>query len=199
MHVASVDDGPDTILFLHGFPELWYSWRHQMVSLSAGGYRAVAPDLRGATAAPTHHHAWSRNFSVPRGGDLDGDAGRAGDRAGVRGGARLGSDHRVVPVPGSGPTELGHWSTRASRGSKGSMWFPERSGGKARGVDEGDYGDDYLRLRFQEHIFGRRVQEAVPNLEEVVVMEGLAHFLQQEKPQEVTAHILDFFKKFSSP
>ena len=35
------------VLFLHGFPELWYSWRHQILALSSRGYHAVAPDLRG--------------------------------------------------------------------------------------------------------------------------------------------------------
>lgn len=46
MHVAEIGQGP-AVLFLHGFPELWYSWRHQMLSLSSLGYRAIAPDLRG--------------------------------------------------------------------------------------------------------------------------------------------------------
>lgn len=46
MHVADIGEGP-AVLFLHGFPELWYSWRHQMLSLSSLGYRAIAPDLRG--------------------------------------------------------------------------------------------------------------------------------------------------------
>jgi pimeloyl-ACP methyl ester carboxylesterase len=35
------------VLLLHGFPELWYSWRHQIPALAAGGLRAIAPDLRG--------------------------------------------------------------------------------------------------------------------------------------------------------
>jgi len=39
-------DGP-LVLCLHGFPELGRSWRHQLPALAAGGYRAVAPDLRG--------------------------------------------------------------------------------------------------------------------------------------------------------
>ena len=47
MHIAEIGEGPSTILFLHGFPELWYSWRHQLISLSSKGYRAIAPDLRG--------------------------------------------------------------------------------------------------------------------------------------------------------
>ncbi|XP_020689382.2 bifunctional epoxide hydrolase 2 isoform X2 [Dendrobium catenatum] len=46
MHVAEKGEGP-VVLFLHGFPELWYSWRHQIVSLASRGFRAVAPDLRG--------------------------------------------------------------------------------------------------------------------------------------------------------
>ncbi|KAF5185336.1 Epoxide hydrolase [Thalictrum thalictroides] len=35
------------IVFLHGFPEIWYSWRHQMVGVANVGYRALAPDFRG--------------------------------------------------------------------------------------------------------------------------------------------------------
>ncbi|XP_077229584.1 epoxide hydrolase 1-like [Tasmannia lanceolata] len=46
MHVAEKGQGP-IVLLLHGFPDLWYSWRHQIIGLSAHGYRAVAPDLRG--------------------------------------------------------------------------------------------------------------------------------------------------------
>ncbi|GMI84130.1 hypothetical protein like AT4G15960 [Hibiscus trionum] len=46
MHLAEKGEGP-VILFLHGYPELWYSWRHQILALSSMGYRAVAPDLRG--------------------------------------------------------------------------------------------------------------------------------------------------------
>ncbi|CAL1377140.1 unnamed protein product [Linum trigynum] len=47
MHVASIGAGPRAILFVHGFPELWYTWRHQLLSLSSLGYRCIAPDLRG--------------------------------------------------------------------------------------------------------------------------------------------------------
>jgi pimeloyl-ACP methyl ester carboxylesterase len=35
------------VVFLHGFPEIWYSWRHQMQAVAAAGYRAIAPDSRG--------------------------------------------------------------------------------------------------------------------------------------------------------
>ncbi|KAL4570342.1 hypothetical protein LXL04_025994 [Taraxacum kok-saghyz] len=55
MHVAELGTGP-TILFIHGFPELWYTWRYQILYLASHGYRALAPDLRGygdTTGAPT--------------------------------------------------------------------------------------------------------------------------------------------------
>ncbi|KAF8394596.1 hypothetical protein HHK36_020810 [Tetracentron sinense] len=60
MHVAEIGEGP-VVLFLHGFPELWYSWRHQMLHLSARGYRAVAPDLRGFgdTDAPASSRSYT--------------------------------------------------------------------------------------------------------------------------------------------
>ncbi len=46
MHVAEQGEGPLVIL-CHGFPESWYSWRHQLSALAQAGYRAVAPDMRG--------------------------------------------------------------------------------------------------------------------------------------------------------
>ncbi|KAI6674599.1 hypothetical protein NL676_002505 [Syzygium grande] len=316
MHVASVGDGPDTILFLHGFPELWYSWRHQMVSLSALGYRAVAPDLRGygGTDAPPCVESYTAFHVV---GDLVGML----DALGIGRVFVVGHDwgaiiawclclfrpDRVRALVNTSVT----WFRRL-------MWFPSDPEGKPVESMRAMYGDDYYVCRFQkpgemeedfakvdtaklmkliltsrdpgphrmpkdkgfseltkqfeqhqielpswlteddinyfaaefsrtgftgalnyyrcldlsselsalwdgvpisvptkfivgdldltyhipgvkEHIHGGGFKQAVPNLEEVVVMEGLAHFLQQEKPQEVTAHILDFFKKFSSP
>jgi pimeloyl-ACP methyl ester carboxylesterase len=53
MQVAVQGTGP-LVLLCHGFPELWMSWRSQLVALSAAGWRAVAPDMRGygGTDAP---------------------------------------------------------------------------------------------------------------------------------------------------
>ncbi|KAJ8749112.1 hypothetical protein K2173_013719 [Erythroxylum novogranatense] len=47
LHVAEIGTGPKAVLFLHGFPEIWYSWRHQMIAIADAGYRAVAIDFRG--------------------------------------------------------------------------------------------------------------------------------------------------------
>jgi epoxide hydrolase A/B len=46
MHVAEAGAGP-LVLLCHGFPESWYSWRHQLAALAEGGFHAVAPDMRG--------------------------------------------------------------------------------------------------------------------------------------------------------
>lgn len=46
MHIAEQGTGP-LVLLLHGFPEIWYSWRHQIGYLAKHGYHVVAPDMRG--------------------------------------------------------------------------------------------------------------------------------------------------------
>ncbi len=47
MRIAEAgDDGP-LVLLAHGWPESWYSWRHQLPALASAGYRVVAPDMRG--------------------------------------------------------------------------------------------------------------------------------------------------------
>jgi pimeloyl-ACP methyl ester carboxylesterase len=46
MHIAEQGDGPLVVL-CHGWPESWYSWRHQIPALAAAGFHVVAPDQRG--------------------------------------------------------------------------------------------------------------------------------------------------------
>jgi len=63
MRYAEAGSGP-LVLFCHGWPESWYSWRHQLAAVSAAGFRCLAPDMRGygGTQAPepiehyTLHH-----------------------------------------------------------------------------------------------------------------------------------------------
>ncbi|WP_419842132.1 alpha/beta fold hydrolase [Candidatus Poriferisodalis sp.] len=54
IHVAEMGEGP-LVLFVHGFPESWYSWRYQLPAVAAAGYRAAAIDVRGygRSSAPT--------------------------------------------------------------------------------------------------------------------------------------------------
>ena len=53
IHAVEAGEGP-LVLLVHGFPESWYSWRHQLRFLAEHGYRAVAIDVRGygRSAAP---------------------------------------------------------------------------------------------------------------------------------------------------
>ncbi|KAJ0759103.1 putative soluble epoxide hydrolase [Helianthus annuus] len=48
LHVAEIgSDSSPAVVFLHGFPEIWYTWRHQMIAVANAGFRAIAPDYRG--------------------------------------------------------------------------------------------------------------------------------------------------------
>jgi pimeloyl-ACP methyl ester carboxylesterase len=70
MHITEVGEGPLVIL-CHGFPESWYSWRHQLPALAAAGYHVVAPDQRGygQTDAPEATDAYTQLHLV---GDMVG-------------------------------------------------------------------------------------------------------------------------------
>ncbi|MGH3322417.1 MAG: alpha/beta fold hydrolase [Streptosporangiaceae bacterium] len=68
-HVVEAGVGP-LVLLLHGFPEFWWSWHRQLVTLADAGYRAVAVDLRG----------YGGSDKPPRGYDL---TTLAGDTAGL--------------------------------------------------------------------------------------------------------------------
>src|SRR5437764_11597613 len=46
LHYVEAGEGPLVVL-LHGFPDFWFSWRHQIPALAAAGFRVVAPDMRG--------------------------------------------------------------------------------------------------------------------------------------------------------
>jgi pimeloyl-ACP methyl ester carboxylesterase len=73
MHIAEAGEGP-LVLMVHGFPESWYSWRHQLPALAAAGFHAVAPDVRGygRTDAPEPIEAYStKQISADLAGVLD--------------------------------------------------------------------------------------------------------------------------------
>ncbi|XP_020592457.1 LOW QUALITY PROTEIN: uncharacterized protein LOC110032983 [Phalaenopsis equestris] len=48
LHIARIGKGElGTVVFLHGFPEIWYTWRYQMIAVADAGFQAIAPDFRG--------------------------------------------------------------------------------------------------------------------------------------------------------
>ncbi|HEU4485514.1 MAG TPA: alpha/beta hydrolase [Povalibacter sp.] len=70
MHIAEQGSGPLVVL-CHGWPEIWYSWRHQLPALAERGFHVVAPDMRGygSTDAPEAVDAYTLLHLV---GDITG-------------------------------------------------------------------------------------------------------------------------------
>lgn len=65
-HVAEAGDGP-LVLLLHGFPQFWWTWRHQLIGLADAGFRVVAADLRGYGASdkpPRGYDAYTLSADV---------------------------------------------------------------------------------------------------------------------------------------
>ncbi|PIN05777.1 Soluble epoxide hydrolase [Handroanthus impetiginosus] len=302
MHVAEIGQGPESVLFLHGFPELWYSWRHQMLHLSARGYHAIAPDLRGYgdTDAPSSvdsytmfhivgdlvalldalglervflvGHDWGAivawtfclfrpdrikalvNTSVvfqprhPSVKPIDGCRALIGDAfymcrfqepgkaeeafasAGISAVMRRFLSTRESKPPcfpedmsllfKAPPEALPSWLTEedvnyyASKfqksGFTGGLNYYRAmdlnweltapwTGSQIKVPVKFIIGNMDLTYHFpgvKEYIENGGFKKHVPRLEELVVLEGVAHFLNEEKPEEVSHHIYDFIKKF---
>ena len=81
MHYAEQEPGPLVVL-VHGFPESWYSWRHQMPAIAAAGFRVVAPDMRGygQTDAPSEIASYTIMHLV---GDVTGLVDALGERQAI--------------------------------------------------------------------------------------------------------------------
>ncbi|GMH08293.1 hypothetical protein Nepgr_010133 [Nepenthes gracilis] len=299
MQVAEKGEGP-VVLFIHGFPELWYSWRHQILALSSLGYRAVAPDMRGYGDTDVPSEASSYTFC-----HIIGDLVALIDALGVeqvflvghdwgamvawhfclfrpdrvkalvnlsvafvpRNPTRLpldglryayGDDYYICrfQVPGeieaeiaeSGGAEIILRKFFAYR-HPGPLFLPKGEVFKVRiplpewlteeefayyvskfnqtgftgGLNYyrainlnweltapwtgaqvkvpvkfivGDLDLAYYMPRVQDYINKGGMKKDVPFLQDVVIMEGVGHFLQQEKPDEISKHIYDFVKKF---
>ncbi|CAL4977048.1 unnamed protein product [Urochloa decumbens] len=306
LHVAEAGPeggGAPTVLLLHGFPDLWYCWRHQMSALAARGFRAVAPDLRGygdsdappdASAYTTFHvvgdlvaliadlgqpqvfvvgHDWGAivawqlcllrpdlvralvNLSVvynPRRPERS-------PLQTIR--AACGEDHYMCRFQERGVAEaefarydikyifnktFGMRKPAALILPKDKSFFDslDSDGTCPPWLSEEDisyYAEKYAKTGFtggfnyyrcmdlnwelsapwtgapikvptkfivgdldltynnpgvQDYIHKGGFKASVPNLEDVVVMEGVSHFINQEKPSEVSDHICEFFSKF---
>ncbi|OIT37054.1 PREDICTED: bifunctional epoxide hydrolase 2-like [Nicotiana attenuata] len=305
MHVVEAGQGP-VILFIHGFPELWYSWRHQISFVAKHGYRAVAPDLRGFgdttgvskddpskftslqvvgdlvellnTIAPKEEkvfvvgHDWGAiiawalclfrpdkvkalvNLSVafsprnPKRKPLETLL------------AVYGEDYYIVRFqePGEIEAEFAKIGTKKvlekflSYCNPGPLYFPkgkpfddnpvilpswlpekevdyiaskyEKAGFTGglnyyRAIDlnweltaawtgakvkvpvkfiVGDLDLTYNAPGVKDYVHKGGMKKDVPLLEEVVILENVGHFLQEEKPDEINKHIHEFFHRFSS-
>ncbi|CAK9145599.1 unnamed protein product [Ilex paraguariensis] len=308
MHVAELGRGP-VVLFLHGFPELWYTWRHQMVYMAAQGYRAVAPDLRGygdTTGAPTNDatkfttlhvvgdivalidaaapdqdkvfvvaHDWGAliawalvlyrpdkvkglvNMSVvftPRSpqrkpietlravygddyyisrfqepGEIEAEFAQMGTKRVLKNfltyrspgplylpkGKGFGDspDTPIVLPPWLSEEDVDYYTSKYEQsGFTGGLNYYRAlnlnweltaawTGAQVKVPVKfivGDLDLTYNAPGTKDYIHKVGFKRDVPFLQEVVVMEGVAHFIQEEKPDEVNKHIFDFIRKFSN-
>ncbi|XP_068660824.1 uncharacterized protein [Aristolochia californica] len=302
MHVAEKGQGP-AVLFVHGFPELWYSWRHQIVGLAAHGYRCIAPDMRGFgdTDTPPSHtsytifhtvadlvalldalgleqvflvgHDWGAivawafclfrpdrvkalvNLSVahrPRHptlkplqafksvygedfyicrfqkpGEAEAEFALTSPATIMK---RFLSSRRtgafILPKGAyaslTAPTTLPSWVSEedinyyASKFEKTGFtggfnyyraldlnweltaaWTGTQIKVPAKFII-GDLDMTYHMKGVKEYIHGGGFKKDVPFLQDVVVMEGVGHFINQERSEEITEHIYDFIQKFPS-
>ncbi|TDC55517.1 alpha/beta hydrolase [Actinomadura sp. KC345] len=140
MHVAEAGEGP-LVLLLHGFPECWYSWRHQLTALAEAGYHAVAPDQRGY--ARTGGPAETGQYTILH---------LAGDAVGLIG--ALGADRAVVAGHDWGAPVA--WATAQMRPDKVrgviGMSVPHRPRSSRPPVASMRrmFGEGFYMVRFQE-------------------------------------------------
>ncbi|XP_041012113.1 epoxide hydrolase A-like [Juglans microcarpa x Juglans regia] len=305
MHIAEKGQGP-VILFLHGFPELWYSWRHQIVAFASLGFRALAPDLRGygdtdAPASPTSYtslhvvgdlvalldavaadqdkvfvvgHDWGAliawalclfrpdkvkalvNLSVvfsPRNpkrkpleslralygndyyicrfqepGDIEAEFAQRGTATVLKefltyrnpGPVYFPEGKGFVPPPPDTPIVLPSWLSEEDvnyyackyekTGFTGSVnyyrnldlnweltapWTGTQVKVPAKFII-GDLDLTYNAPGTKEYIHMGGFKKYVPFLQDVIVVKGVGHFLHEERPDEITKHIYDFFQTF---
>nr|GEU61625.1 bifunctional epoxide hydrolase 2-like [Tanacetum cinerariifolium] len=277
IHIAQKGEGP-LVLLLHGFPELWYSWRHQILYLADHGYRAVAPDLRGfgeTTGAPVndhtkftiHHlvgdviglldaitnegekvfvvgHDWGAsiawhlgmfrpdrvkglvNLSVPtfrrnpdanvvemmraaygedhyitrfqKPGDIEDELAKLGDTP-------------VTLPPWLAEEDIDYYANQLQKtGWSGGINYYRAlhlnweltaawHGAKVTVPSKFIIGDQDLVYHVpfvKDYILGDSFKQDVPLLEEVIVMKDVAHWINQEKPHEISKSIFEFLQKF---
>ncbi|KAH7573545.1 hypothetical protein JRO89_XS03G0169000 [Xanthoceras sorbifolium] len=265
MHVAEKgEEGGPVVLFLHGFPELWYSWRHQIAALAALGYRAVAPDLRGFgdTEAPDSAAAYTPdrvkalvNMSVmfnPRNpkwkpletlkaiygheyytcrfqepGEIEAEFARIGTETVLKEfftyrtpgplflpkgkGFGHSPDAKITLPSWLSEEDVSYYTTKYEKTGftpginyyrnidlnweLTAAWTGSQIKVPVKFI-VGDQDLTYNSAGAKDYINKGGFKRDVPFLQEVVVMEGVAHFLNQEKPDEINQHIYDFFQKF---
>ncbi|XWS54207.1 hypothetical protein CRYUN_Cryun10bG0069600 [Craigia yunnanensis] len=93
LHVAEIGTAHNVVLFLHGFPEIWYSWRHQMIAVANAGYRAIAIDFRGYRLSDQPSEPEKANFN-----DLVDDVVALLDSLGISKVFLVGKDFGAVPA-----------------------------------------------------------------------------------------------------
>jgi len=162
---------------VHGFPESWYSWRHQIPALADAGFHVVAPDLRGYgdSDAPPERESYSIMHLV---GDMVGLVYALGEKRATIIGHDWGAGvawNTALLRPDVFPAVVGLSVPYRQRGSEPPLRALRRSGLYT-----------YYWLYYQD--------PGVAGLKQKLVLEGAGHYIQQERPAQVTKTLIDFLE-----
>ncbi|MGC0317797.1 pimeloyl-ACP methyl ester carboxylesterase [Kitasatospora acidiphila] len=161
------------MVLVHGFPELWYSWRHQLTGLADAGFKVVAPDMRGYGGSPgpaeadqyTIHHLVGDIVALIR---------------------ALGADRAVVAGHDWGSQVA--WHTAPLNRARIQVPALYLAGDRDFVVQ----GTGHARLDAE-------LRQWAPQLRRTMILPGCGHWTQQERPAEVTAALADFASSLDHP
>src|SRR5437870_4382079 len=188
LHVAECGEGP-LVLLCHGWPELWWSWRHQLPVLAEAGYRAVAPDQRGYGRSGRPEPVEDYDI-VHLAGDVVGLIDALGEERGVL----VGHEEFAVyeaEFRRTGFTGGINWYRNLDRNWELTAGVAERKIEVPAMFLAGER-DPVLSFLPVEPM---RAQ--VSDLREFVLVPGAGHWIQQERPAETNEALLRFLAGLS--
>ncbi|KAG7033885.1 Bifunctional epoxide hydrolase 2 [Cucurbita argyrosperma subsp. argyrosperma] len=178
IHVAAVGTGSNVVVFLHGFPEIWYSWRHQMIAVASAGFRAIALDYRGYGLSDSPVFLVGKDFGAMPAYYF---AIKNPDRA--LGVVTLGE-------PGRAEADFGRFDPKTVVKNVYVLFS------RSEIPIAQEHQEDYV-LKFpgiEEYVRSEKVKDYVPKLEIVFLPEG-SHFVQEQCPEEVNQLLLTFLSR----
>src|SRR5439155_1505956 len=201
MHIAEQGTGALVVL-CHGFPESWYSWRHQLAALADAGFHAVAPDMRGygQTDRPAEIDQYTLLHLV---GDIVGLLDALGEPSAVIAGHDWGAPvawHAALLRPDRFRAVIGLSVPFRPRGSvRPTTMMPRTDDAifyqlyfQDPGVAEAEL-DLVLAFRGMDQLIAN-LTKFVPQLRKTLILPGCGHWTQQERRDEVNAAMLEFLK-----
>ncbi|KAK3018875.1 hypothetical protein RJ639_004440 [Escallonia herrerae] len=172
LHIAEAGTGSSAVVFLHGFPEIWYTWRHQMIAVAKAGFRAIAPDYRGYGLSDPSAEPERTSFS-----DLTSDLLAVLDALAIS---------KVCLVKSFGePSNV-----------KDPNDVPKVEAPALLIMGEKDYVFKFPGM--EDYIRSGQVKMFVPNLEIIILPDG-GHFVQEQFPDQVNQLILTFLNDNGKP
>ncbi|GAY54444.1 hypothetical protein CUMW_156730 [Citrus unshiu] len=185
MHIAEKGEGP-VVLFLHGFPELWYTWRRQ-IFFPNFFKSAMEPGKIEAQIAQVGTAKVLKNILANR---------KPGPSCFPEENAfGIDPENRVTLPSWCSEQDLSFYATKFNqRGFTGALNY-YRAMNLTRIILFIEFLSVYTTPGIKEYVHNGGFKKDVPLLEEIVVIEDAGQFINQERAKEINAHIYDFIKK----